>query len=128
VTVSTASRAQPRCDTAAQTLKDATDLAARAEATLAETETARAEAETREAEKRGIRADAEGRASTLPPKWRPSPACWSGSVDPSAGHRRGCERACRAYEAALGAALADDLNAPKAGKAGESGWSALPGL
>jgi hypothetical protein len=27
------------------------------------------------------------------------------------------------YEAALGAALADDLNAPKAGKAGESGWS-----
>jgi hypothetical protein len=31
-------------------LKDATDLAARAEATLAETETARAEAETREAE------------------------------------------------------------------------------
>jgi hypothetical protein len=31
------------------------------------------------------------------------------------------------YEAALGAALADDLNAPKAGKAGESGWSTLPG-
>jgi chromosome segregation protein len=47
-------------------------------------------------------------------------------VDPSEGHRRGCERPA-GYEAALGAALADDLNAPTAAKAGESGWSALPG-
>ena len=30
------------------------------------------------------------------------------------------------FETALGAALADDLNAPQSGKAGESGWSVLP--
>jgi chromosome segregation protein len=113
-------------DTAAQTLKDATDLAARAEATLAETETARSEAETQEAEKRGIRADAEGRASTL--------ASEVASLTRLLEKERGPVRAIvedvsvpAGYEAALGAALADDLNAPKAGKAGESGWSALPG-
>jgi chromosome segregation protein len=57
--------------TPAKTLQEATDLAARAEATLAETETARSEAEAQEAEHRRTRADAEGRAATLPPRLRP---------------------------------------------------------
>ena len=52
-------------EAAGQALQEATDLAARAEATLAETEAARAEAEGREAETRAARSEAEGRAATL---------------------------------------------------------------
>jgi chromosome segregation protein len=112
-------------DAAAEALKDATDLAARAEATLSETETARAEAEEREAETRSVRADAEGRAGTLTSEvaslkrlLERETTATRGVVDDIA--------VAAGLEAALGAALADDLNAPLSGKPGESGWSRLP--
>jgi chromosome segregation protein len=107
-------------------LQEATDLAARAEETLAETETARADAESREAETRKARADAEGRAATL--------ASEVTSLTRLLERERGPQKAIvedvtvkAGFEAALGAALADDLNAPTAAKAGESGWWTLPG-
>jgi chromosome segregation protein len=112
-------------DAAAEALKDATDLAARAEETLSETETARAEAEEREAETRSVRADAEGRAGTLTSEvaslkrlLERETTATRGVVDDIA--------VASGLEAALGAALADDLNAPLSGKPGESGWSRLP--
>ena len=112
-------------DAAGRALQEATDLAARAEATLAETEVARAEAEGREAETRAARADAEGRAATLSSEVT--------SLTRLLERDRGPQKAIvddmsvtGGYETALGAALADDLNAPQSGKAGESGWSALP--
>jgi chromosome segregation protein len=71
-------------------LQEATDLAARAEETLAETETARAEAESREAETRKARADAEGRARRWPRRCVPHPSAGAGAGAPE-GHRRGCD-------------------------------------
>jgi chromosome segregation protein len=113
-------------ENAAKTLQEATDLAARAEATLVETETARSEAEAQEAEHRRTRADAEGRAATLTAE--------VASLKRLLEREQGSGKAIvedvgvnTGYEAALGAALADDLNAPKAGKVGETGWSTLPG-
>ncbi len=112
-------------DEAAKALQEATDLAARAEATLGETEVARADAEAQEAETRSARADAEGRAATL--------ASEVASLTRLLDREAKTEKAIvddvsvtGGYETALGAALADDLNAPKSGKAGASGWSVLP--
>jgi chromosome segregation protein len=97
-------------EAAAQALQDATDLAGRAEATLAETEQARSEAEQQEAETRSARAEAEGRAATLTSEVT--------SLTRLLEREAATERAIvddmsvtSGYEAALGAALADDLNA-----------------
>ncbi|MCU4652167.1 chromosome segregation protein SMC [Roseibacterium sp. SDUM158016] len=112
-------------DAASDRLAAATDLAARAEETLAETEAARAEAEAREAATRATRAEAEGRAGTL--------ASEVTALARLLEREKGAKDAIldalkvdRGFEAALGAALSDDLNAPMAGAAGGTGWSALP--
>jgi chromosome segregation protein len=113
-------------EAAAQALQDATDLAGRAEATLAETEQARSEAEQQEAETRSARAEAEGRAATLTSEVT--------SLTRLLEREAATERAIvddmsvtSGYEAALGAALADDLNAPKSARAGRAAGVTLPG-
>ncbi|MGQ0566709.1 MAG: chromosome segregation protein SMC [Gemmobacter sp.] len=98
-------------------------LAEDAEAALAEAEAARAETQGREAQARAARSSAEGEAQALRAE--------------VAGLARLVEREAQAgsqvldlmvvtpgHEAALGAALADDLRAPAA--TGRSGWFALP--
>jgi chromosome segregation protein len=98
-------------------------LAEDTEAALAEAEAARAETQDREAAARAARSSAEGEATALRAE--------------VSGLARLVEREAQAgsqvldlltvtpgYEAALGAALADDLRAPAG--TGRSGWFALP--
>jgi len=96
-----------------------------AEATLADAEVARAETQSREADARASRSAAEGEANAL----RAEAAVLARLVarDASAGHQVLDQLSVEpGYEAALGAALADDLRAPSVtGNAG-SGWVALP--
>lgn len=106
-------------------LTAATDLAARAEDTLAQTEAARAQAQTSEGEARAARAEAEGQLGTLDAEVR--------ALTKLLDRERGSGdqildqvQVAPGFEAAVGAALADDLKAPVAAKAGASGWTALP--
>ncbi|WP_213684858.1 chromosome segregation protein SMC [Roseicyclus sp.] len=110
--------------TADEALAAARDLAARAEETLTETEIARSDAQTAEAEARAARADAEGRAGTLEAEVT--------ALNRLLERERGqgdqiLDRITveKGYEAALGAALSDDLKAGETKVAGGSGWSAL---
>ncbi|MDA0923386.1 MAG: chromosome segregation protein SMC [Proteobacteria bacterium] len=107
-----------------EALAAARDLAARAEDTLTETEIARSDAQTAEAEARAARADAEGRAGTLEAEVT--------ALNRLLERERGqgdqiLDRITveKGYEAALGAALSDDLKAGETKVAGGSGWSAL---
>lgn len=104
----------------------ATDLAARAEETLLETEAARAEVQTLEADARAARADAEGRAGTLDAEVT--------ALSKMLERERGDSSqvldeisVSKGFEAAIGAALSDDLKAARAGTAGATGWTDLPG-
>jgi len=113
-------------EAAESALAEANDLAARAEATLAETETARAEAQTRESEARALRADAEGKSATLDAEV----TALTRLLDRERGEGDQILDQLRVeagYEAALGAALSDDLKAGEAGTAGGTGWTGLPG-
>ncbi len=110
--------------TAEATLAAATDLAARAEDTLTETEAARANAQAAEGEARTARAEAEGEWNTLDAEVR--------ALSKLLERERGTEgqlldrvRAAPGYEAAVGAALADDLKAPET-SGGATGWTTLP--
>lgn len=105
-------------------LAAATDLVSRAEMTLSETEAARAEAQSRESEDRATRADAEGRAATLEAE--------ATSLAKLLERERGqgtqildTLRVTKGFEAAMGAAMADDLKAGKAATPGATGWSVL---
>ena len=110
--------------TAEDALAAARDLAARAEQTLIETEAARTEAQTTEAEARAARADAEGRAGTL----EAEVAALNRLLDRERGQGdQILDRitVAKGFEAALGAALSDDLKAGETKSPGGSGWSAL---
>ncbi|MEM7723370.1 MAG: AAA family ATPase [Pseudomonadota bacterium] len=112
--------------TAEAALTAAQDLAARAETTLAETEAARATAQAAEAEARAARAEAEGKASTL----EAEVTALTRLLERERG--QGDQildqvRVDKGYEAALGAALSDDLKAGVAGTRGGTGWTDLPG-
>ena len=99
--------------------------AEKAEATLTATELARAEAQGREAEARASRSAAEGEANAL----RAEVAALVKLVarETSAGSRLLDELSVEpGYEAALGAALSDDLRAPVIRGDAPSGWMALP--
>ncbi len=103
----------------------ATAEAAAADAKLAETEVARADVQVREAEARAVRSAAEGEANAL----RAEVAALARLVDREA--QAGTQLLDRVqvepgYEAALGAALADDLRAPELKAKGGSGWTELP--
>jgi chromosome segregation protein len=113
-------------DAAEAGLTAATDLATRAEATLTETEAARATAQTAETEARAVRSEAEGKASTLDAEVTALTRLLDrerGQGDQVLDH----VRVQKGYEAALGAALSDDLKAGVAGIAGATGWTDLPG-
>ncbi|MGR3639733.1 chromosome segregation SMC family protein, partial [Alterinioella nitratireducens] len=105
-------------------LSEATDLAARAEDTLTETESARAAAQAQEGEARTARAEAEGEFNTLDAEVR----ALSKLLEREAGQGNQLldrVRVAPGYEAAVGAALADDLKAPETDEAGATGWTTL---
>ncbi len=99
-------------------------LAAEAEQTLSAAEEARAATQTREAEARGARSAAEGEANAI----RAEVAALAKLVAREA--QAGSQLLDRltvepGYEAALGAALTDDLRAPEIAGAARSGWVVL---
>lgn len=105
---------------AAQALAEAADEA------LASAEAARAQVQGREAEARAARSAAEGEANAL----RAEVAALARLVarEAQAGaHLLDRVEVEPGYEAAVGAALADDLRAPQIAVAGRSGWAELPG-
>ncbi len=109
---------------AEEALAAAQDLAARAEETLAETEAARGSAQTAEAEARTSRGEAEGRAGTL----ESEVTALTRLLDRERG--QGDQvldkiTVAKGFEAALGAALSDDLKAGEAASAGATGWTGL---
>ncbi|MEJ6393409.1 chromosome segregation protein SMC [Gymnodinialimonas sp. 2305UL16-5] len=111
-------------EAAADALTAATDLAARAEETLIETEAARAAVQTTEAEARQSRSEAEGRAGTL--EAEVSALTRVLERDRGDGDQVLDElRVDPGFEAAIGAALSDDLKAARAGAAGATGWTEL---
>ncbi|MFO7919542.1 MAG: chromosome segregation protein SMC [Nioella sp.] len=110
-------------DAAEQELARATDLAQRAEETLIEADAARADAQARENEARAILAEAEGEWTTLDSEVR--------ALTKLLDRERGGAsqlldrvRVAPGYEAAVGAALADDLKAPEVAEG--TGWTTLP--
>ena len=110
--------------TAETALQSATDLAARAEETLAETESVRASAQAREGEARTARAEAEGEFNTLDAEVR----ALTKLLEREAGQGNQLldrVRVAPGYEAAVGAALADDLKAPETDEPGATGWTTL---
>ncbi|MFN3647053.1 MAG: chromosome segregation protein SMC [Gemmobacter sp.] len=104
---------------------EAIATAEEAEAVLAEAEAARAATQTREAEARAARSAAEGEANAL----RAEVAALAKLVERES--QAGSQLLDRlsvepGYEAALGAALADDLRAPECAADAASGWALLP--
>ena len=130
---SAASEAETRLETlkreateAADALTRATDLAARAEEALLATEAARADAQGAEAEARSARNEAEGRAGTLDAEVNALARVLE--RDRGDGDQVLDEVSVSpGFEAAIGAALSDDLKAARAETPGASGWSDLPG-
>ena len=120
--VETAAAAQ---EAAAEAQEEAAAAAEEAEARLAEVEDARAGVQGQEAEARAARSAAEGEASAL----RAEVAALAKLVEreSQAGHQL-LDRltVTPGYEAALGAALADDLRAPELVDGMRSGWVCLP--
>lgn len=105
--------------------EEATEAAEAAEEALAAAEEARAEVQARESAARAARSEAEGEAGAL----RAEVAALARLVEREAasGHQLlDRVRVARGYEAALGAALADDLRAPEVEAGARSGWGALP--
>ena len=112
-------------EAAAEAQEEAAAAAEEAEARLAEVEDARAGVQGQEAEARAARSAAEGEASAL----RAEVAALAKLVEreSQAGHQL-LDRltVTPGYEAALGAALADDLRAPELVDGMRSGWVCLP--
>ncbi|WP_420863920.1 chromosome segregation protein SMC [Algirhabdus cladophorae] len=105
--------------------KTATATAANAESTLADAEVARAETQTKEADARAARSQAEGELNAL----RAEVNALAKLVDRESGDKGqllDVLQVTAGYEKALGAALADDLRAPKITAEYTSGWVDLP--
>ncbi|MBT9245674.1 AAA family ATPase [Gemmobacter fulvus] len=112
-------------DAAGMAQEEAIGMAEAAEEALANAEEARAEVQGREADARAARSAAEGEANAL----RAEVAALTRLVERETA--AGVQLLDRVqvepgYEAALGAALADDLRAPELGAEGGSGWAVLP--
>lgn len=104
---------------------EAAEAAQKAEAALSAAEAARSALQTREAEARAARASAEGEASAL----RAEVGALSRLVErESEGGPQILDelQVAPGYEAALGAALADDLRAPHLSDKTNTGWAGLP--
>ncbi|WP_442861388.1 chromosome segregation SMC family protein [Cereibacter sphaeroides] len=128
-TVEAAAEAQERAaetwEEAAAAQEEAQERAEAAEEALVQADEARAEAQSREAEARAQRSAAEGEANAL----RAEVAALARLVDREA--QAGSQLLDRiqvepGFEAALGAALSDDLRAPEVAADAPSGWAALP--
>jgi len=111
--------------TAAAALGQATRTATRAEAVLAEADAARAETQAREGDARALRSGAEGEASALRAEVQALTRLVARETGAGA-QMLDLVQVAPGFEAALGAALADDLRAPVADRPGGSGWAALP--
>ena len=108
----------------AEAVSEAVDLAEAAEETLLAAEEARAETQTREAEARAVRSGAEGEAAAL----RAEVGALARLVQRETSEGGAILDRIEVepgFEAALGAALGDDLRAPEVGSAARSGWVAL---
>ena len=119
-------RAGAEAEAAAGAETAATEAAARAETGLAGAEAARAEALMQEGEARARRAEAEGQVAAL----RAEVAALTRLVGRDGGEGvrlLDLVEVESGAELALGAALADDLQARPAADAGLSGWVVLPG-
>ena len=106
-------------------LARATDLAARAESTLLDAEAARSDALSVEAEARAVKSDAEGQAGTL----EAEVAALSRMLDRDRGDGDQILdeiHVSPGFEAAIGAALGDDIKAARALVPGATGWTDLP--
>ena len=111
---------------AEQDQAEAARAAEAAEAALVAADDARGAAQAREAEARAERSEAEGEASAL----RAEVAALAKLVERETAERDTVLDRVRVepgYEAALGAALADDLRAPEVDDPAASGWGLLPG-
>ena len=111
---------------AADVTKDAAEARAKAaETALSNAESARSDAQGIEAERRAERSESEGEANAL----RAEVTAIERLVerDRSEGDQLLDQmRVESGFEAAIGAALADDLRAPQVSDAGVSGWTVLP--
>ncbi|MGD9917084.1 MAG: chromosome segregation protein SMC [Paenirhodobacter sp.] len=118
-------RAGEMFETAQEALEEAHAAAEAAEEALAAAEEARAEVQTRESAARAMRSEAEGEAGAL----RAEVTALARLVEREAatGHQLlDRVRVTPGFEAALGAALADDLRAPEIEENARSGWGLLP--
>jgi chromosome segregation protein len=105
--------------------EEALALAEATEEALLSAEEARANVQTREADARAMRSEAEGEANAL----RAEVAALARLVERESAAGSQVLDKCTVqpgYEAALGAALADDLRAPAVQGGAVSGWAALP--
>ena len=109
---------------AEEAVETAAALAEAADDALAQTETARADAQSREADARAARSSAEGEANAL----RAEVAALARLVEREALAGKQIMdllTVTPGFEAALGAALTDDLRAPEVTKDRRSGWALL---
>jgi chromosome segregation protein len=112
-------------ETAEIAQEEAMALAEATEEALESAEEARADAQTREADARAMRSEAEGEANAL----RAEVGALARLVERESSAGSQVLDHCRVesgYEAALGAALADDLRAPVLDGDAVSGWADLP--
>ena len=113
--------AAARFETAGRAEQDATTAAEAAEAALAAADEARADTQAREAEARAQLSEAEGEAGAL--RAEVSALAKLVERDTAEGGQVLDEmKVASGYEKALGAALADDLRAPRVDADGPSGW------
>ncbi len=113
-------------DSAGKAEEAATAMATRAEQTLKDADDARAEAQAREADARAERSEAAGELNAL----RAEAGALAKLVErdtAEGGQIMDALTVKSGYEKALGAALADDLRAPMVEADGPSGWADLPG-
>jgi chromosome segregation protein len=106
--------------------KQATEAAEAAEAALVAADEARADAQSREAEARAARSEAEGEVNALRAEVMALAKLLERDTA-EGGQVLDLVRVQKGYEAALGAALADDLRAPAVDDPDTSGWLTLPG-
>ncbi len=120
----TLAAAAAQMETAKAAQGEALKAAEAAEAALDGAEQKRAEAQSTEEESRGVRSEAEGALSTLKAEHSALARLVDRSSDGSDPILKRLS-GTKGLEAALGAALADDLKAPEVG-AGATGWTVLP--
>jgi chromosome segregation protein len=119
------SEADQRFAGAEQAQAEAQTSAALAETALLEAEAQRSEMQVREAEARAARSEAEGEANALGAEVNALSRLVARDQSDD-GQLLDVLQVEKGYEAALGAALADDLRAPEIGHAAGSGWAELP--